>query len=298
MNIFQIEAFLKTIELGNMTKAAECLFISQSTLSERISKLEKELNKTLFTRGYGYNGVKLTADGEEFIIYAKKYLSVLDDIKDWSHKDKVRTNIRISGPYTTNTYFLDEFFKKYLDGPIKLDISSHWNHTIYNMISTYEIDLGLVSRPYASPYIKTSPLFLEPLVIIYNKDFSDYSHINSISEIKKEDEIHLDWGPDYDLWSQRFWNQTEVPKITVDSPELLISFLRSKNSWAIVPTCIINYLKMRGADSDLITKNINLTRKMYLVSQRDSSELVNELKFDLIDFLREKEKNQLCKMLI
>lgn len=39
MNYLQIESFLKTIELGSMTKASNALFISQSTLSDRITKL-------------------------------------------------------------------------------------------------------------------------------------------------------------------------------------------------------------------------------------------------------------------
>ena len=74
MNYLQIEAFLKTIELGSMTKAANALFISQSTLSGRITQLEEEIGVELFSRGHGSKGVVLTPKGINFIDYAKKIL--------------------------------------------------------------------------------------------------------------------------------------------------------------------------------------------------------------------------------
>ncbi|MFB0971646.1 MAG: LysR family transcriptional regulator [Neofamilia sp.] len=57
MNYLQIEAFMKIVEVGSMTKAADALFVSQSTLSDRINKLENDLNVELFSRGHGPRGL-------------------------------------------------------------------------------------------------------------------------------------------------------------------------------------------------------------------------------------------------
>ena len=55
MDIQKYEAFLKTIELGSITKAAEALCYSQSGISRMIQEVEKELALPLLERGRGGN---------------------------------------------------------------------------------------------------------------------------------------------------------------------------------------------------------------------------------------------------
>ena len=60
-NLQKYMAFLKTVEYGSFTKAAEVLSYSQSGISRMISDLEKEWHVSLLERGR--SGVKLTSDG-------------------------------------------------------------------------------------------------------------------------------------------------------------------------------------------------------------------------------------------
>ncbi len=69
MNIQKYMAFVKTIELGSFTKAAEALSYSQSAISRMIHDLEKEWKVSLLERSK--NGVKLTSDGYKLLPYAK-----------------------------------------------------------------------------------------------------------------------------------------------------------------------------------------------------------------------------------
>ena len=50
MNIRQIEYILAVAKFKNFGKAAEHCFITQSTLSTMVSRLEKELNIQIFDR--------------------------------------------------------------------------------------------------------------------------------------------------------------------------------------------------------------------------------------------------------
>ena len=50
MDIYQMKYVLALAKHRNFTLAAESCFISQSSLSQQISKLEKELETTLFLR--------------------------------------------------------------------------------------------------------------------------------------------------------------------------------------------------------------------------------------------------------
>lgn len=76
MNLSQLYYFRKLAELQHYTKAAKELFITQPSLSDSMSSLEKELGITLFKKD-GRN-VKLTKYGAEFYEYVNSALNQLD----------------------------------------------------------------------------------------------------------------------------------------------------------------------------------------------------------------------------
>lgn len=69
MNILKYLAFIRTVEYGSFTKAAEVLNYSQSGISRMINDLEKEWKITLLERNR--SGVKLTSDGSRLLPFAK-----------------------------------------------------------------------------------------------------------------------------------------------------------------------------------------------------------------------------------
>ncbi len=69
MNIQKYLAFVKTVEYGSFTKAAEKLNYSQSGISRMINDLEQEWKVTLLERGK--TGIKLTSEGTKLLPYAK-----------------------------------------------------------------------------------------------------------------------------------------------------------------------------------------------------------------------------------
>lgn len=77
MNIRQLEYFISVATNLNFTKAAKLLYISQSTLSEQISELEKMVGVKLFLRNT--HAVQLTASGAAFLKEAKKIIKTMDE---------------------------------------------------------------------------------------------------------------------------------------------------------------------------------------------------------------------------
>lgn len=69
MNILKYLAFIRTVEYGSFTKAAEVLNYSQSGISRMINDLEREWKITLLERNR--SGVKLTSDGSRLLPFAK-----------------------------------------------------------------------------------------------------------------------------------------------------------------------------------------------------------------------------------
>lgn len=69
MSIYKYDAFLKTIEFGSITKAAEELGYTQPGLSHVLSSLETDLGvKNLFR---DRSGVYLNQTGEDLIPYIR-----------------------------------------------------------------------------------------------------------------------------------------------------------------------------------------------------------------------------------
>ena len=67
MSISKYEAFLKTVELGSLTKAADALGYTQSGMTYILNSLEDECGLTLLKRDR--SGVQLTSDGMEMLPY-------------------------------------------------------------------------------------------------------------------------------------------------------------------------------------------------------------------------------------
>ena len=81
VNIQKYQAFLKAVEYGSFTKAAEALSYSQSGISRMIGDLEQEWNIILLERGRG--GVRLTSDGLRLLPYAQNVCAEYWSDSNW-----------------------------------------------------------------------------------------------------------------------------------------------------------------------------------------------------------------------
>ena len=67
MTLQQLKYIITVAETGNITEAAEKLFIAQPSLTAAIHAIETEMNVTIFSRTN--KGVAVTREGEELLSY-------------------------------------------------------------------------------------------------------------------------------------------------------------------------------------------------------------------------------------
>ena len=91
INLKQLEAFVTTAEYSSFTKAAEELFLTQSTVSSHISALEKTLGVRLIQRS-ARQRVTLSKEGEQVYRDAKEILDrcqALQDLKKQNDQNQL-----------------------------------------------------------------------------------------------------------------------------------------------------------------------------------------------------------------
>ena len=99
MDTQNLKTFLTLAGVKNFTRTAELLYIAQSTVTNRIAELEREVGKPLFIRNK--KNISLTREGLIFQDYARRILDLEErSILELNSPAFSRTALRIG---TTNT---------------------------------------------------------------------------------------------------------------------------------------------------------------------------------------------------
>ena len=95
MNIQHLRYVIKITESGSLNRAAEQLYVSQPALTKAVKELENELGIQIFHRSG--HGVSLTADGTEFIAYARGLCLQYDNIAErYSQSGAIKKKFGVS----------------------------------------------------------------------------------------------------------------------------------------------------------------------------------------------------------
>nr|WP_072537108.1 LysR family transcriptional regulator [Anaerococcus mediterraneensis] len=164
--------FLELVKFKNYTRAAESLFVSQSTVSKAIKQLETDLSCQLIDMTGG--NFKLTQAGEIFYKYATEVIEFLDKKEENLRKDikSLKSNLYLGLPPTAGSmYFFDiisKFKEKYPE--IDLHIVSQTSKYIPELLNEGQIDLGVVIEPFENENFRKHIVFQSESVLIVNKE--------------------------------------------------------------------------------------------------------------------------------
>ncbi|MBF4694441.1 LysR family transcriptional regulator [Fusibacter ferrireducens] len=234
-NLQGIEAFLEIIDKSSLTKAAEALHLTQSTISHRLKNLEDELGVKLVMRGKGMRSVTITQKGEEFVNIARKISMINQDLDIWKNS-KVNLHLDIGSVDSLNTLLFPPLYKMLSESKeqISLKVCTHWSYEVYRLLLNQDIDVGFVLQEVHSKNILIEPIFTERMVIIQSKLGELPSRI-SAGDLNPELEIFLAWGSEFQTWHNYWFDPKSSPYNIVDTASLIYSFLVDSKRWSIVP---------------------------------------------------------------
>ena len=169
ISINQIQYFLTIAEIGNMSKAAEKLFMTQPSLSNAISRMENELGCLLFDR-IGGNKIVLNKYGAQLYkrlsLVSSQYRMALQEINDMN--DPQHGTIRVSTPdICMIESFMADFLAEYpsvrfLHFCFSID-------EIENSKFLYDLDFSLNYAPSMDSKLDWEPLLRHPIYALVHR---------------------------------------------------------------------------------------------------------------------------------
>lgn len=145
MEFKQLMYVIEVNKYGSINKAAEKLYVSQPNISKAIANLEEELNISIFDRNS--NGVTLTKQGQDFLLYAQALVEQFNQVKkiysSSNNEDKKYLNISIQRwLYIYEVFY--EFYKHFDGKDIEFVIKETDRDGVIQEVEKGEAGLGVI----------------------------------------------------------------------------------------------------------------------------------------------------------
>lgn len=235
-----IQCFLAICQNKTGSKAAEALYITQSSLSTRLKTLEKELDITLFYRKKGSREMVLTEAGKLFYPLALQHEKLMQQMQQISHS--FSKTLRVSSFNSLGTYFLPEICDLFLQNypQFQLEMQDMEMDAAQQSLQNNTTDLAFTCGKTNSSSLKQTPVFQESMVIISSAAFPIEGPVTP-KQLSQYTEIYVEWTHSFAQWHHHTFDQ-EGPQIRVSIMAHLQKYIQQESCWAIVPISVANGL--------------------------------------------------------
>ena len=167
ISISQIKYVLTLEKEGSFSQAAEACFVTQSTLSTMIKKLEEQLSIQLFDRKS--KPIQLTEEGEMIIPQLKAIYLEYENLEELIQKTKKEFygTFKIGIIPTIAPFLLPLFLEDLLAAypEVKFTIDEITTNEIVSRIKRREIDVGIISLPIKAKELVQKGIYLEEFLV-------------------------------------------------------------------------------------------------------------------------------------
>ena len=167
MTLTELRYIVAVAREHHFGRAAAACFVSQPTLSVAVRKLEEEIGVALFERGS--NEISVTALGERIVAQAQRVLEEVEAIKQLAQqgKDPLDGPLRLGVIYTIGPYLLPHLIPAlHKRAPhMPLLIAESFTTDLSERLRHGELDVIVISLPFAEPGILTQPVYDEAFVV-------------------------------------------------------------------------------------------------------------------------------------
>ena len=234
-NLSTYRIFFEVAKQGNISKAAESLYISQPAISKTIVRLEDNLNVKLFKRNS--RGVSLTEEGEVLFRHVQEAIHHIEEAENalQKMKDYHIGHLDIGASTTLCRYILLPYLKKFMEEfpNIQINLKNQDSAKNIQVLEAQDIDIALVAIPkHLSPNQKVileqevedifvaSPKYIENLKALHGNNFSLFQ--NSTVMLMDDKNVSRHYIDMYIRENQLDFKQV----IALNTMDLLIDFAK------------------------------------------------------------------------
>jgi DNA-binding transcriptional LysR family regulator len=160
----QMQGFLEVARRGNVSRAAEAIYVSQPTLTARLHALETELGEKLFVRTR--QGMRLTDAGRAFLPFAERATQAVREGRDAIAELNSASagHLVIASAPAVSTYVLPPLLERFAAAHPRVEVAVRTGHSeeVLQMVLKSEVQLGL-GRELRHHDIELIPFYEEEL---------------------------------------------------------------------------------------------------------------------------------------
>jgi len=172
MNIKQLEVFIAVAETGSFSKGANATFITQSTVSQHISSLEREFALPLFDRTG--KGALLTEAGKLLALHAGRILADMRAAELAMHRFKgvEKATLKIGGSNIPADYMIPAALPRLLSRlpGVTTTVCQGDSRSILDKLLKEEVELCVVGSRFDQKGIDYSPLGQDVILLVTDRN--------------------------------------------------------------------------------------------------------------------------------
>lgn len=183
MTIRHLKIFVAVYHEGNMTAAANKLFMTQPSISQAIKELESHYGIVLFERLS--KKLYVTAAGEQLYKYAIHIIKLFDDIENIVKKDSLQKKLIIGVNYTVGVALIHKYIEKFksLHPNSEIMVKVNKSSILMDMLRKSELDLALFEEIHNESDLVKDVFFDDRILIIAHQEH----HLFTKKEITPHD---------------------------------------------------------------------------------------------------------------
>ena len=287
-----LESFVEVARRGNVSRAAEALFLTQPAITARLKALESGLGSKLFVRSS--RGMKLSDAGRAFLPYAERTMTTVDEGR------QLVTNLRqgnvgelvIAAAPAVSTYVLPEILRVFRTTHPKVRLGVKTGHTeeVLEMVLRGEAHVGL-GRTIRHPNIELTPVLDDEMLLVVSARhaFARRGKVR-MDELAAERLILFDRTSSYhELTSSLFRQAGVVPTSTLelDNVEAAKKMVQQGLGVALLPRmALVAELKSGSLRPVKLTGAPPLSRPVVALRRKDSGAPIGAVA-DFLETLKE-----------
>lgn len=168
-----LRTFIKAIDLGSLTRAAESVGRTQSAVSLQIRRLEEVADVALFKRDA--HRLQLTPEGKQLAQYARRILALNDEALASMRRPDIEGRVRLGAPHEYTASLLPEFLGKFAQSHpnVMLEVTSDLTKNLLRRLQNGEFDL-VIALHHESDKSGGNSIFTEAVVWIASADHTSH----------------------------------------------------------------------------------------------------------------------------